>query len=300
MGCDVMVIGCRGQLGRDLMESFAEDHAVVGVDIEECDIRDREQVLKTVSEAAPRVALHAAAYTDVDACESNPNLAMAVNGDGAGHVALACREVGARMVYFSTDYVFDGALDRPYTEDDPTNPRTVYGQSKLAGEEAVRTALDDYVILRIAWLYGRHGRNFVKTMIDLGRRQTQARGERQPWSPLRVVNNQFGTPCWTEDIARQTRAVLSEHVTGLFHATSEGETSWYEFARELFASLGWDVAVEPCLTAEFPRPAVRPRRSTLENARLKSAGLNVMPDWRSSLTLFLNEYREELIGERQD
>ena len=297
MACDILVTGCRGQLGRDLMALFSADHSVRGVDLEEFDIRDRERTLEAIGEAEPGIVMHAAAYTDVDGCEGNRELAMAVNADGAENIAVACSKVGARMVYYSTDYVFDGKADHPYTEDDQTDPQTAYGQSKLAGEQAVQGVLDDCVIVRIAWLYGQYGRNFVKTMIKLGLQQRHDLQGGREIAPLKVVDDQLGTPCWTMDIARQTDAVLSGQLTGLFHATSEGETSWYGFAEAIFAALDIDVVMEPCTSDKFPRPAPRPRRSTLTNQRLNEAGLNVMPDWSSSLESFLHEHSKEIIRE---
>jgi len=274
---------------------FETNLEVAGVDVDECDITDPGQVERTIRSISPHVVLHAAAYADVDGCETKRDLAMAVNADGAANVAAACRAAGARLVYYSTDYVFDGDSDRPYSEEDPPDPKTVYGQSKLAGETAVRAALDDHIILRIAWLYGRHGKNFVKTMIDLGRKQRQAADSGEVSSPLRVVDDQFGNPCWTMDVARQTQAVLDGDITGLFHATSTGETTWFGLAGAVFADLGWDVTVDPCSTAEYPLPAPRPRRSSLENRRLNKLGLNVMPDWRTALDTFIRRNREGLI-----
>ena len=200
------------------------------------------------------------------------------------------------MIYISTDRVFDGEKG-DYREDDPPHPLGPYGQSKLAGEQAVQGVLDDYVILRIAWLYGRHGRNFVKTMIKLGFQQRHDLQKGREIAPLKVVDDQLGAPCWTMDIARQTRAVLSGQLTGLFHATSEGETSWYGFTQAIFATMKLDVVVEPCSSDESPRPAPRPERSTLSNQRLNEAGLNIMPDWKTSLESFLHEHSKEIIRE---
>lgn len=297
MASDFLVTGCRGQLGRDLMSLLAIEHSVQGVDIEECDITDASAVRKTVSEIGPKVVIHTAAYTDVDGCESNQEHAMIVNAEGAGNVAMACRDSGARMVYYSTDYVFDGANDRPYTESDRTDPATVYGQSKLQGERAIQAILDDHVILRIAWVYGRHGKNFVKTMIKLGLKQIVAKEAGDEITPLRIVDDQVGNPCWTMDVARQTSVVLAGKKSGLFHATSEGETTWFGLARAVFATLGMDVEIQPCTSEEYVRPARRPIRSTLENGRLISAGLNVMRPWRTSLESFLHAEGKELIGE---
>jgi dTDP-4-dehydrorhamnose reductase len=279
------------------MSLLAIEHSVLGIDIEECDITDASAVGKTITEVSPKIVVHAAAYTDVDGCETNQEKAMIVNAEGAGNVAMACRDSGARMVYYSTDYVFDGDNDRPYTESDRTDPATVYGQSKLQGERAVQAVLDDMVILRIAWVYGRHGKNFVKTMINLGLKQIAAREAGDEISPLRIVDDQVGNPCWTMDVARQTSVVLAGRLTGLFHATSEGETTWFGLARAVFATLEMDVEIQPCTSAEYVRPAARPTRSTLENGRLISAGLNVMRPWRTSLESFLHVEGKELIGE---
>lgn len=297
MAYDFLVTGCRGQLGSDLMGLLASEHSVFGIDIEDCDITNRDAVRRAVIEVGPKVVLHTAAYTDVDECETNRDTAMLVNAEGAGNIAMACREAGARMVYYSTDYVFDGDNDRPYTEDDRPNPVTVYGQSKLQGERAVQAVLDDPIIMRIAWVYGRHGRNFVKTMIRLGMNQVAAREAGNEVTPLRVVDDQVGNPCWTMDIARQTRVVLAGQLNGLFHATSEGETTWYGLARAIFATLGMDVLLQPCSSAEFVTPAPRPMRSTLDNTRLAGVELNVMRNWKTALESFLHEEGKELIRE---
>jgi dTDP-4-dehydrorhamnose reductase len=290
----ILVTGHRGQLGTDLIRGLAAGNRVTGIDLPEVDITDLSQVLSAVRLARPDVVIHAAAYTDVDGCESSRETAFAVNRDGTWNVAQACAELGARMVYFSTDYVFDGDKSTAYVETDVPNPRTVYGQSKLAGEEAVRELLDNYVIFRIAWVYGRYGKNFVKTMIRLGKRQL---GEGAKAGPLRVVDDQFGNPTWTVDIVRQTAAVLDTDLRGILHATSEGETTWFRLARDIFAFLKLDVSVEPCTTAEYPRPASRPHRSALENARLKQAGSNVMREYRKALEEFLNLHGRELFDE---
>ncbi|UCC45374.1 MAG: sugar nucleotide-binding protein, partial [Candidatus Zixiibacteriota bacterium] len=170
---------------------------------------------------------------------------------------------------------------------DLARPSTVYGQSKLAGEQAVLDSLDDYVILRVAWMYGQHGKNFVKTMLHLGRDQVDQRAAGADVAPLKVVGDQYGNPTWTEDIVRQTQKIMGLGVMGLFHATSEGETTWCQLAKDVFSIMRIDAAVTECTTAEFPRPALRPRRSSLENKRLKAYGLNVMRDYREALEQFL-------------
>ncbi len=292
----VLIIGSRGQLGRDLMEILSGAYRVCGVDLEDVDIRIREDVLSTVKAVKPDVVIHAAAYTDVDGCESNEELAMAVNGEGTRNVALACRETGARMFYYSTDYVFDGTTESAYVEDDEPNPLNVYGKSKLAGEIAVREILAEAVILRVAWMYGRHGRNFVKTMLKLGQEQLRFPKGPNGVKPLRVVNDQTGNPTWTEDIVRQTAQVIDHQGHGVFHCTSEAETSWYDLAREIFEITHMPVVLEACSSREYSQPAARPRFSSLENRHLKTARLHVMRHYRKALAEFLELHGKELMA----
>ncbi len=290
----ILVTGCRGQLGSDLIELLKGEYAVHGVDIQDFDIREYDRVLGCLKEIKPEVVLHTAAYTDVDGCQTNHETATSINAEGTENVARACREVKAKLIYYSTDYVFDGTKQSPYVETDSVGPKTVYGKSKLEGERQVVNLLDDYVILRIAWLYGRVGKNFMRTMVQLGFRQMQQSRQGEIITPLKIVDDQFGNPCWTQEVARQTRVVLVSDLTGVFHATSEGETSWYGFARMIFEKLNMPVQVRPCPTEEFPRPAPRPKRSSLENKRLKETGLNVMRRWDIALAEFLDQRGESL------
>ncbi|MCX6834535.1 MAG: dTDP-4-dehydrorhamnose reductase [candidate division Zixibacteria bacterium] len=290
----ILITGHRGQLGSDLITLLGADRPVSGVDLPEVDITDLNQVLSTVRRLRPDVVIHAAACTDVDGCETDSETAFSVNRDGTWNVAQACAELGTRLIYYSTDYVFDGTKPTPYVETDQPNPRSVYGRSKLAGEKAVRELIDDHAILRVAWVYGLQGKNFVRTIIRLGKQQLAERESDGPVSPLRIVTDQIGNPTWTEEIVRQTSKVLDHDLRGTFHATSEGEASWYEFARQVFEILKMDVDIQPCTTAEFSRPAPRPARSSLENARLKEVGCNVMRDYRIALEEFLERHGPEL------
>jgi dTDP-4-dehydrorhamnose reductase len=283
----ILVTGCRGQLGRDLVELLSPVYDVVGIDVEDVDIRDPKATMSHIVAVSPQVIIHAAAYTDVDGCESQSDLAMAVNCDGTRHVAMAAREIGARVIYYSTDYVFDGLRSEAYLETDQPNPRTAYGRSKLAGEEALAELVPDYVVMRIAWVYGSHGKNFVRTMLGLARDQVGRVQQGQDVKPIRVVDDQIGNPTWTADIVRQTDRILNADIRGVVHATSEGQVSWYRFARDIFEIAQLPVAIEPCTTEEFPRPAPRPRLSALENSRLKNLGLDVMRNYREALEEFL-------------
>jgi dTDP-4-dehydrorhamnose reductase len=289
----LLITGARGQLGTDLVAILSGQYDVAGTDLPELDICSGEAVRALVAEVKPDIVVHAAAMTDVDGCESNTDLAMAINADGTLNVARAAAERGARLIYFSTDYVFDGEKQTAYVETDTPAPRTVYGRSKLAGEEAVRKLSDDHAILRVSGVYGRTGKNFVRTMAGLGLKQI-AKQEAGEAAPLRVVDDQVCSPTWTVDIVRQTMRVIDDGLRGTFHSTSEGEASWFQFASLLFEYLELVVEVEPCTTEEFPRPAPRPKRSILENERLKEAGANLMVDYRISLREFIRLHGKEL------
>ncbi|SYZ73044.1 Spore coat polysaccharide biosynthesis protein SpsK [Candidatus Zixiibacteriota bacterium] len=288
----ILITGSQGQLGRDLVSVLSQKHTVTGIDIEDLDICDRDRTNALIGEAKPDIVIHTAAYTDVDSCESNRELAMRINVEGTENLALAVREIGARMIYYSTDYVFDGTKDSPYIETDRPNPMTIYGRSKWEGEKRVIKNLADFLIIRIAWVYGKNGKNFVKTMLKLGRVQMENRIKKVEIVPLKVVNDQFGSPTWTMAIVRQTELLLEKDLTGIVHGTSEGVATWYDFARAIFEEAGMEVDVRPCTTKEFLRPAPRPHFSVLENKCLKEAGFNLMPDWRNSLKEFFDIYRE--------
>jgi dTDP-4-dehydrorhamnose reductase len=289
---NILITGSHGQLGCELMRSLSSRYQVLGVTHVDLDITDEADVMAYVRTVKPSVVIHCAAWTDVDACESDPSKAVAVNADGTRHMARACREIGAVMCYYSTDYVFDGLNTRPYVEDDATNPISVYGKSKLAGEMFVSTMVERHIILRIGWVYG-EGKNFVNTMIEFGRGQISSRQRGVVASPIRVVNDQTGCPTWTKDIVRQTEEMLSRQLYGLYHAASGGRTTWYDLAREIFDELGMPITVVPCSSAEFGRQAPRPSYSVMENSRLNKARCNVMPDYRESLKTYLAGCREK-------
>ncbi|MCL2184106.1 MAG: dTDP-4-dehydrorhamnose reductase [Chitinispirillia bacterium] len=279
----LLIIGSGGQLGRDFTEQAAmAGHGITAVDYPQIDIRDKSSVNTFIDDTKPEAIINCAAFTAVDDCESQRDKAFALNADACGILAEAAKRVSAVMAHFSTDYVFDGTGSAPYTEDSPTGPQSIYGKSKLAGEEAIVNTYDDIMIFRIAWLYGAHGNNFVKTI-----RKTASANAREG-KPLKVVNDQFGTPTWTVSVCRQVLAMLDRSERGVFHSTSEGSCSWFDFAMEIVASAGINVDIRPCTTEEFPRPAPRPCYSVLENARLKAAGANIMPEWKDGFREFLS------------
>ncbi len=268
----VLVIGAAGQLGHDLMDIFAPDHETTGVDIGEVDITDPDSVAGVVSSAAPDVVINAAAFTDVDGCESKREAAWAVNADGAGNTAAACAAAGAALVHVSTDYVFDGRKGSPYREDDPTSPLGEYGKSKLAGERAVQEALERHLIVRTAWLFGTAGHNFVKTMLRLGRERDR----------LQVVDDQTGSPTYSGHLARALKQLVETRLDrpGIYHMTNDGHCTWYRFAAEIFRLAGIEVELSPTTTEAFGSPAPRPAYSVLANTRAPDIRL---PHWREGL-----------------
>ncbi|HOP07006.1 MAG TPA: dTDP-4-dehydrorhamnose reductase [candidate division Zixibacteria bacterium] len=282
----ILITGSNGQLGRELMDYFGSCADVTGIDLEDLDILNPEEVRRTFRSIAPDVVLHTAAYTDVDRAESEPDRAMAVNADGSRNVALASREVGARLVYYSTDYVFNGKKKKSYVEDDRPDPINVYGRSKLEGERLVSEIADNSVIMRIAWLYGHNGKNFVNTILKVINEKIEqlVPGESLEW--LRVVDDQTGSPTWSREVARQTEAILEHELVGIVHASAEGQATWYDFAVAIVEACRLPVMVSPCATSVYPRPAERPFYSVLENARLKELGINRMADWKDALNEF--------------
>lgn len=277
----ILITGGKGMLGRTLQKEFA-DHQLVIADLPEWDITDAAGFSRKLRDSSPDVVIHCAAMTAVDKCETERDLAYRLNAVGSLNVAMACHRLGIRLVAISTDYVFDGALERPYHEFDVAGgARTIYGASKFAGEEAIRTHCPDHVICRISWLYGPGGPSFVHTMISL------ADGSRPV---LKVVDDQHGNPTSTLAVARHLRLLLERReLAGTFHLTCEGEATWAEFAREIFRLGGKEQEIVPCTTQDFPRPAPRPLNSRLEKRMLRLCGLPPMPHWKEALDEFMKQ-----------
>lgn len=276
----VLITGGKGMLGRTLVRALT-DHETAVADLPEVDITSASLLEECLDHVRPDAVVHCAAMTAVDACETQWDKAYKINAVGSANVAAACARRRVRCVAVSTDYVFSGHLERPYHEWDATGPQTVYGASKLAGEEAVRTHCPDHAILRIAWLYGAGGPSFVHTMMGLGA---------QEGSALRVVDDQIGNPTSTDAVAGAVRRLLQHPVVGTFHGTCEGEGTWFDFACEIFRLCRFERGIEPCTTAEFPRPAPRPANSRLDKTAFRLHGFDPMPDWRDALARFLKEY----------
>jgi dTDP-4-dehydrorhamnose reductase len=282
----LLITGANGQLGHELVRAtIAAGHEVIATSHETLDITDKTAVDDVITSARPDVVIHAAAWTAVDACESEPEKALLVNGTATKFIADAAHAVGAHVVYISTDYVFDGSKASAYDESDVTNPQSVYGSSKLAGEKALG-ATD--AIVRISWVCGFYGANMVKTILRLAE---------QP--QLKFVDDQIGNPTFADDAAEMIVRLATEKRPGTWHVTNQGEVSWYEFAREVLIAGGFDAdKVAPIKTHELqpPRPATRPFNSVLNNASLKNAGIALLPDFREPLARLVSQIQRNERG----
>lgn len=278
----VFITGASGQLGQELQKILLKEELFLA-DIDNCDITKSQQVFGCVKKFKPEVVVHTAAYTDVDGCESNIDLAFEVNALGTRNIVLAANQVGAKVVYISTDFVFDGQKKTPYLEFDYPNPLSVYGQSKLIGEDYVKNLTNRYFILRTAWLYSPYGKNFVKTMLTLAEKQKE----------IKVVNDQVGTPTYAADLAQVIKKLIYTEIYGLYHASGSGQCSWYDFAREIFKIADKRVKVIPITSKELNRSAKRPAYSVLRNFCLEKEGI-FMPSWQESLKKNLNIIINEL------
>jgi len=272
-----LITGANGMLGRDLAALLAaEGEQVAGLTRADLDVTDAAAVRNALERHRPHVVVNCAAWTAVDDAEAHEDSAREVNGRAVGYLAAACADHHATLVQVSTDYVFDGLAEKPYAEDHPPAPRTAYGRTKLAGEQAARTALPDHAyVVRTAWLYGAHGSSFVRTMLNRARAA----------SPVSIVDDQRGQPTWTADVAGQIHTLITAQAPpGIYHATSSGETTWFGLARDVYARAGADPAlVTPTTTAAYPRPARRPAYSSLGHSGWLDAGITPIGDWREAL-----------------
>ena len=283
----VLVTGVKGQLGHDVVAELGKrNHVAVGVDIEEMDITDATSVDGVIGREMPDAVIHCAAWTAVDAAEEpeNREKVFAVNATGTYNIARACKKTGAKMLYISTDYVFDGQGETPWKPDDKNySPLNAYGESKLKGERAVAETLENFFIVRIAWVFGLNGKNFIKTMLNASKTHDK----------VRVVNDQIGTPTYTVDLSRLLVDMIETDKYGYYHATNEGGfISWYEFTKEIYGQAGLKTEVIPVSTAEYGlSKAKRPFNSRLDKSKLAASGFIPLPDWKDALTRYLKELK---------
>ena len=273
----ILITGSNGMLGHDLIEALKDNHELVLTTSRTLDITDKEQVFDFISQNKPDIVINSAAYTDVDGCEENQDLAYSVNGEGVKNLAFACREADSALLHISTDYIFNGENTRPWVEDDEIGPISVYGKSKLKGEQAILEILDKFFIVRTAWLYGVNGRNFPKTMLELAENHSQ----------ITVVYDEVGTPTYTPDLAKAISQLIETEHYGIYHITNSGSCSWCEFARYIFEVAGKDVEVIPVTAAEFARPAPRPHYSVLENRNWIEKGFEPLRSYKEAIKEYI-------------
>ncbi|MGW8824279.1 dTDP-4-dehydrorhamnose reductase [Paenibacillus lautus] len=286
----VLVTGSSGQLGQDVVRLLKRTgFKVKGYSKEELDITDLEQCRRIISEYRPECIIHCAAYTAVDLAETNIDKAYLVNAIGTRNIVIASEYIKAKLVYISTDYVFDGQSELPYHEYDNTNPLSIYGKSKRAGEELVQSLGSKWFIVRTSWVFGHFGNNFVKTMLNYG----------QTRPILQVVNDQKGSPTFTIDIARFLIALIQTEKYGVYHVSNSSFCTWYEFAKAISQEMNnlvensFTAIIEPCTTESYSRPAPRPRNSVLEHIAIRANGFEDLRPWRDGLKDFLFEYHRD-------
>lgn len=285
----VLVTGASGQLGRDVVLLLEKvGHDVLACDRDQMDITNQTQCNDVISSYHPEVIIHCAAYTAVDAAETDTDGAYQVNAVGTRNVTVAAEQVGAKLIYISTDYVFDGHSTIPYQEYDDTNPQSVYGKSKRAGEWLVQSLSSRWFVVRTSWVYGLYGNNFVKTMLKLGQEKPK----------LQVVHDQKGSPTYTVDLAGFLMELMATEMYGIYHASNSGTCTWYEFTQAIFeeaqttGGVSIQAKLEPCTTEQFPRPAPRPVNSVMDHMSIRTNGLTELRPWRDGLKDFISSLSE--------
>ncbi len=269
----ILIIGSNGMLGHDLVDVLDENHDLILTTSKILDITDKQKTIDFIVDNKPDIVINSAAYTDVDGCEENQDLAFSVNGEGVRNLALGCSEVDCPLVHVSTDYVFNGENTRPWVEDDEIGPISVYGKSKLKGEEAILEILDKFFIIRTAWLYGYNGKNFPKTMLELAENHSE----------ITVVYDEVGSPTYTPDLAEAISKLIETDYYGIYHITNSESCSWCEFAKYIFEVAGKDVKVIPVTASEFARAAPRPSYSVLENKKWIDNGFEPLRSYKEAI-----------------
>jgi dTDP-4-dehydrorhamnose reductase len=278
----ILLLGHKGMLGSDLLLKLNLQHEVVGMDKEEIDIVSADECEKAIKETKPDILINAAAYTNVDGCETAKEECFAVNAEAVKNIAEVCRNKNIRIIHFSTDYVFDGTGTRPYKEDDRCNPINAYGESKLAGERYLKSLADDYLLIRTSWLYGVKGKNFVQTILEKAKTTPM----------LSVVDDQVGSPTYTKDLAVAVDLLINQNLKGIFHVTNRGSCSWYQFAVKILQESGLDdVTVIPIKSDKLPRPALRPAYSVLSMQKFIATTGKTMQPWQLALQDYLKSIK---------
>ncbi len=285
----ILLIGSKGMLGSDCKDVLSEDHDVIAPDKKELDIVSWDRVIEGLQDISPDIILNCAGFTDVEACETEAFTVRKINVEGPRNLAQGSARFNSKLMHISSDYVFSGkkTIPQPYFEDDPMNPLSAYGKSKMESEVAVRENARNYIIIRTGWLYGRNGKNFIKSLLINAfdkKRKT-----------LKVVNDQFGSPTWTYRLALQIGELIKKDAEGTYHATSEGHCSRFEYAKYVLKKLKIKVSLEACSINDYPQAAKRPSNCILENRLLRKQGANIMLDWKKDVKAFLERFGRELI-----
>lgn len=273
----ILITGSNGMLGHDLIEVLKDNHELILTTSKTLDITDKNHVIEFIGENKPDIVINSAAYTNVDGCEENQETAYSINGDGVRNLAEGCSKIDCPLVHVSTDYVFNGENTKPWVEDDEIGPISVYGKSKLKGEEAILETLDKFFIIRTAWLYGINGGNFPKTMLELAKNHSE----------ITVVYDEVGTPTYTLDLAKAISELIGTDYYGIYHITNSGSCSWCEFARYIFEIADKDVKVIPVTASEFARPAPRPHYSVLENKKWIENGFEPLRSYKDAIKEYI-------------
>ncbi|MBW2077195.1 MAG: dTDP-4-dehydrorhamnose reductase [Deltaproteobacteria bacterium] len=289
----ILLTGAKGQLGSECKEVMKSDYEVIDTDLEEFDITSWDNVILTISQLSPDIILNCAAFTNVDECETKRRESERINVEGPRNLAQGAARYEKVIVHISSDFVFNGRkrLPQPYFEDDPMSPLSFYGVTKMESETAVKQNALNYILIRTGWLYGIRGDNFIKRILALALQKDQ--------ESLRVVNDQFGSPTWSYRLAQQIKVLIDKGKEGVYHATSEGYCSRYEWVQYILERMDIKIPVFPCTSDEYPTPAKRPANSILENRQLKTEGLNIMPSWQKDLDTFLDTYGETLVKDAE-
>jgi len=290
----ILLTGAKGQLGSACKEVMKSDYEIIDTDLEEFDITSWDNVILTISQLSPDIILNCAAFTNVDECETKRKESERINVEGPRNLAQGAARYEKVIVHISSDFVFDGRkrLPQPYFEDDPMRPLSFYGITKMESETAVKQNAVNYILIRTGWLYGIRGDNFIKRILALALQKDR--------ESLRVVNDQFGSPTWAYRLAQQIKLLLDNGKEGVYHATSEGYCSRYEWVKYVLERMEINIPVLPCTSDEYPTPAKRPANSILENRQLKTEGLNIMPTWQKDLDTFIDTYGETLLKAHEE
>jgi len=273
-----LITGCNGMLGSALTKILATEHEIVGIDIDNADITNKTQIINKISSIKPDIIIHNAAYTQVDNCETNKELAFAVNATGTENVSIAAQQCQAKIIYISTDYVFDGKKTTPYLEEDLTNPINVYGKSKLEGEKLIQSTCQNHLIIRTAWLYGPNGNNFIRTILKLANQQNE----------IRVVNDQTGCPTYTMDLATSIKSILTKDIKGILNITNSGSCTWYELAKTILELKNKTVNLIPVNSEQFVQAAPRPSYAALNTNKFIKLTKVELRIWQEALKDYLS------------